>query len=328
VTEEAEAETPEPTAEATETETPEPTEAPTEVVTPPQGPSVAGGETPDQVVASGAFRYTVESVQRADEIQGLGLPNVGYGDWVVVVVNAQNWSEDAAAFEMESFTLQTTGPSAQQVPLDSGTEQVAQTLGLMPAYSANASALFAGGEAHRVALVFLVTPDTEGIALQVGDQQVDLERALQEAVDPATLGDAPETGRLFEGQVTGVIDGETFTVDVDGVAYTVRINGIDAPAGDSCFAPEAAARASELLEGQTVLIERERTNLDDNNYLLRDVWIVNGDGAPSFVATALVADGAAAAAPDDSNTRYAGWIASADAAAQANDAGMWGACGS
>jgi endonuclease YncB( thermonuclease family) len=288
---------------------------------------VASGEVPDQVVAAGSFRYTVESVQRASEIQGLGLPNVGYGDWVVVVINAQNWSEDAAAFEMESFSLQTTGPSAQQVPLDSGTEQVAQTLGLVPAYGATSSALFAGGEAHRVALVFLVTPDAEGIALQAGDQLVDLQRALQEAVDPATLGDAPDAGRLFEGQVTGVIDGETFTVDVEGVTYTVRINGIDAPSGDSCFAAEATQRATDLLNGQTVLIERQRSNLDDDNHLLRDVWIVDGDGAPTFAAANLVAEGAAEAAPDESNTRYAGWIASAQTTAQANGAGMWGACG-
>ena len=288
---------------------------------------MAAGEVPDQVVLSDGFRYTVESAQRAGEIQGLSLPDVG-GDWVVAVVMVQNASGDTAAFDMNTVSLQTSGPNAQQVALDSGTEQVAQTLGLVPALGATSSALFSDGEAHRLAFVFLVTPDTEGMSLQLGDQQVDLSASIQEAVDPATLGDAAEAAKLFEGTVVEVLDGGTITVDIDGVVYTVRINGIEAPSGDSCYAAESTAATTALLAGQTVQVERERTNADDNGFLIRDVWIVSDGSDPVLAAAALVGEGAATAAPEGQNTRYAGWIASSAASAETSGAGLWGSCGS
>jgi endonuclease YncB( thermonuclease family) len=338
----------EPTAEPTEAVT-EPTAAPTEaavevaeeeptiapveetaeptaeVITPPQGPSVASGDVPDQVLLSNGFRYTVESVQRAGELQGLQLPDVG-GEWVVAIVSVANNSGDTAVFDMSTVTLQTSGPSAQQVPLDSGTEQVAQTLGLVPALGATSSALFANGEGHRMAFVFLVTPDTEGLALQIGEQRVDLAVSIQEAVDPATLGDAPEAAKLFEGTVIEVLDAATITVDIEGVVYTVRINGIEAPTGDSCFAADATAATTALLAGQTVQVERQRSNTTDEGYLLRDVWVVQVGGEPVLASVTLAAEGAATAAPQGQNTRYAGWIEESARAAEGDGVGLWSAC--
>ena len=75
------------------------------------------GETPDQVVASGAFRYTVESVQRADEIQGLGLPNVRsrlralYGQEASV-----HWVEDEGHWRVEISLPATRGPEPATRP--------------------------------------------------------------------------------------------------------------------------------------------------------------------------------------------------------------------
>lgn len=311
-------ETVEPTAEPA---TPD-AATPTGVPTPPQGPTVKSGEVPDQAFESDGFRYTVESVQRAVEIPELGLTNVGYGDWVVVVLDARNVSSEAAPFDMSGFTLQTTGPSATQVPLDSGTQLTAQTLGLTPAYGATSSALFASGESHRVVLLFLITPDSESIALQIGDQSIDLQRSLDEAIDPSTLGDAPDDPRTFEGQVVDVIDADTFTVDVKGVIYTIKINGVAAPGADSCFSDSATEIATDLLSGQTVQIERERTNIVGDE-LLRDVWIVGDDGSTTFAATALAEEGAVTAEPLDANTRYAGWIDSSASAAQNAGTGVW-----
>jgi endonuclease YncB( thermonuclease family) len=283
---------------------------------------VKSGETPDQAFVANGFRYTIESVQRAAEIPELGLTNVGYGDWVVVVLDARNISSEADAFDMSGFTLQTTGPSATQVPLDSGTEMTAQALGLTPAYGATSSALFASGESHRVALLFLITPDSETTSLQIGDQSVDLQRSIDEAIDPSTLGDAPDDPRTFEGQVVDVIDADTFTVDVEGVTYTVQINGVAAPDADSCFSDGATQIATDLLSGQTVQIERERTNLA-GDALLRDVWIVGDDGSTSFAATDLAEQGAVTADPQDANTRYAGWIDSSAAVAENAGTGVW-----
>lgn len=295
---------------------------PTAVSTPPQGPTVKSGETPDQAFEAGGFRYTIESVQRAAEIPELGLTNTGYGDWVVVVLDARNVSSEASAFDMSGFTLQTTGPSATQVPLDSGTQMAAQALGLTPAYGASSSALFASGESHRVVLLFLITPDSESTSLQIGEQSVDLQRSIDEAIDPSTLGDAPDDPRTFEGQVVEVIDADTFTVDVKGVIYTVKINGVTAPDTSSCFVDGATQIATDLLSGQTVQIERERTNLVGDE-LLRDVWIVGDDGSTTFAASELAAQGAVTAEPQGANTRYAGWIDSSAAVAEIAGTGVW-----
>lgn len=296
--------------------------------TPPQGPSVAKGEIPAQVLVSNGFRYTVESAQRSADLSALNLPAVDYGEWVVVVLSAENWTGAAAPLKMSDFSLQTTGPSGQIVPLDSGTEMVAQQLGLTPAYGASSSALFAGGETHRIALVFLVTPDTEGIALKTGDQTIDLASAVSAAVDPATLGDGPTASKMVEGTVTEVIDGDTFKVDAEGVTYTVRINGVEAPSGTSCFAADATQQATDLLMGKTVWIERERQNLDGDGNLLRDVWVLNDGGAPTLAASTLATGGAVIVADTgEQNSRYASWIGSAASTAQASSTGIWGACG-
>lgn len=339
-TETPETPTPEPTQEPTQAPTQEPTtvaQVPVEaspqtteetaatpegVPTPPQGPTVKSGETPDQAMVADGFRYTVESVQRAAEVPELGLTNIGYGDWVVVVLDARNVSSEAAPFDMSGFSLQTTGASATQVPLDSGTQMVAQALGLTPSYGATSSALFASGESHRVALLFLITPDSESTSLQIGDQSIDLQRSIDEAIDPSTLGDAPEDPRAFEGQVVDVIDADTFTVDVKGVIYTVKINGVTAPAADSCFSESATQAATDLLSGQTVLIERERTNVVGEE-LLRDVWIVGDDGSTTFAATELAEQGAVTSEAQGANTRYAGWIESAGAVAENAGTGVW-----
>ncbi len=295
--------------------------------TPPQGPSVEKGEIPAQVVVANGFRYTVESAQRSADLSALNLPAVDYGEWVVVVLNAENWTADAAPLKMSDFSLQTTGPNGQIVPLDSGTEMVAQSLGLTPAYGASSAALFAGSESHRIALVFLVTPDTEGIQLKAGDQSIDLASAISAAVDPATLGNAPAASKMVEGTVVQVIDGDTFKVEAKGNTYTVRINGVDAPASGSCFADEATKSATDLLMGKTVWIERERQNLDDGGNLLRDVWVLNEGGSPTFAASTLATNGAVIVADTgEQNTRYAGWINAAATTAEASSTGLWGAC--
>jgi hypothetical protein len=303
-------------------EAPAATPEPTEVATPPQGPTVKNGETPDQAVETGGFRYTVESVQRAAEVPALGLGNTGYGEWVVVVLDARNVSPDAAPFDMSAFSLQTTGPSATQVPLDSGTEMIAQALGLTPGYGATSSALFASGESHRVALLFLITPDSETTSLEVGGQSLDLQRGIDEAIDPSTLGEAPAEPRTFDGTVVDVIDADTVAVDIKGTIYNVKINGIAAPAADSCFSADALQATTDLLKGKTVQVERERTNLVGDE-LLRDVWIVNDDGTRTLAAAALAEQGAATVETKGANTRYAGWIDAAAATAQAGGTGVW-----
>jgi endonuclease YncB( thermonuclease family) len=212
------------------------------------------------------------------------------------------------------------------VPPDVASASVAQFLGFTPAYDASDRVLFAPGEGHRLALVFLVSPDSGPLTLWVGDQALDLSPAFAQPNAIASLDAAPRMPEMIEGKVVDVLDGRTIVVAVGGERVTVRYLGVEVPTGNACYAAEATAAHANLVLGQTVWLERERKNRFSEEIYARDVWLER-DGARLLVARELVAMGAAVPAPTEPDTRYAGWIAAAGAAAQATGQGLWGACG-
>jgi endonuclease YncB( thermonuclease family) len=68
---------------------------------------------------------------------------------------------------------------------------------------------------------------------------------------------------LTPAVVTHVVDGDTIDVEIDGVEYTVRYIGVNTPEtvdprrGVECFGPEASAFNKQLVEGQTVGLEKD-----------------------------------------------------------------------
>ena len=121
--------------------------------------------------------------------------------------------------------------------------------------------------------------------------------------------------------------GGTIVVEIDGVQQTVRYLGLDVPTGDACYAAESAEANRSLVAGQTVVIERQSTDVDARGNWVRDVWVTNEAGQPVLVSQQLIAQGAAEAKVSDPNTRFAGWLQQTEADAQVEDAGLWGACG-
>ena len=100
---------------------------------------------------------------------------------------------------------------------------------------------------------------------------------------------------------------------------------MEAPASGACFAAEATAANRQLVDGQTVWLEREASDRA-GDALLRDVWVADPSGNLALVAARLLEAGAGTAAPVPPDTRYQGWLAGAAETAQANGAGLWGAC--
>jgi endonuclease YncB( thermonuclease family) len=314
------------------TATPSPTETakPTEEATPSatsevlaQSPSLASEEIAAQAGVSGAFRYTVESAARGVELPEYALPNPGDGEWVVLIVDALNWSGENATLNMSDFRIAPTAALELETTLDPTTDAVASFLNLTPAYTSSASILFAPGENHRIALVFLLSTGTGDLSLLAGGTTINLGDALAQAGE---LGDAPREPKLIEATVLNVIDGRTIEVDVKGVTITVQYLGITVPTGDACYAAQATAANSTLVSGQTVWLERERKNRAGDG-VARDVWVQGAGGNKFLVAQALVESGAAAPAPVEPDIRFAGVLAAAAESAQLNNAGAWGACG-
>ncbi len=311
-----------PTATATAT----PTATPTPPPFPEQAASVEEGTEPDQAVADGAFRYTLEAAVRGVTVPSLSLPVTGYGEWVVLVVHARNVSEEPAVMSMPRLELSVAGPVAERIPLDSGTGVIARYLGFFPAYDNTDSVLFAPGEGHRLALVYLVRPGSVGLALVTGTSAIDLETALSVPDDVTALGEAPPKPDLLEATVTDVIDGQTIAIEADGAAAEVRYLGITAPQGNECWAEEATALNVDLVEGQTIWLERQQTDVDKQGRLLRDVWVAGPDGGLILVGQRLVANGAAEATPEEGDNRFGEWLLTTQAGAQAEEQGLWGAC--
>jgi micrococcal nuclease len=79
--------------------------------------------------------------------------------------------------------------------------------------------------------------------------------------------------------VVRVIDGDTILVDLNGRQERVRYIGVDTPetvAQDrpvGCFGPEASKKNKELVEGKSVELERDVSDRDRFDRLLRYVYV-------------------------------------------------------
>jgi endonuclease YncB( thermonuclease family) len=274
------------------------------------------------------MRYTIEAALRGREIGELALADTGYNDWLALVVNVRNWSDTPQTVNINDFQVFASGASmtATLYP-DYSTQAVATFLGFDPALGQGGTAQVEPGKTLRFALVYQIAPDSSIVELLNGVERVDLTGAIAQNTDVTKLGPAPEKVDLLKATVTKVIDGRTIEVKADGVTTTVRYLGVTIPSPNTCYADESTAANAALVEGQTVWLEREHSDLVGKTALGRDVWIQDQSGSLTLVSAALAGEGAAVPDPSGKDVRYAGWIQASSAAAIYNQAGLWGQCG-
>ncbi len=132
---------------------------------------------------------------------------------------------------------------------------------------------------------------------------------------------------LPQARVTRVVDGDTIEVSMGGRRYTVRYIGVDTPESVApgqpveCYGREASRRNRELVEGKTVLLEKDVSETDRYGRLLRYVWV---DG--QMVNAVLVAEGYAQVATFPPDVRYADLFRKLQSQAREQGRGLWGAC--
>ncbi|MGQ9926315.1 MAG: thermonuclease family protein [Chloroflexaceae bacterium] len=132
---------------------------------------------------------------------------------------------------------------------------------------------------------------------------------------------------LPEGQVVNVVDGDTVDVRINGQVERVRLIGIDTPESVDprrtveCFGREAAARAAELLAGQTVMLEADSSQADRDRFgrLLRYLWLPDGRMANYELIEQGYAFEYTFAAP----YRYQAQFKAAEARARTEGRGLW-----
>jgi micrococcal nuclease len=138
----------------------------------------------------------------------------------------------------------------------------------------------------------------------------------------------PAAGQTESAVVTRIVDGDTIEATVGGVPLTIRYIGVDTPESKKpntpvqCYALEATEANRALVLGQTITLERDRTNYDRYGRLLRYVYLADG----RMVNEELVKLGAGFAKRYRPDTKHAVRLEAAQALAQAAKAGLWGAC--
>ncbi len=141
---------------------------------------------------------------------------------------------------------------------------------------------------------------------------------------PETFAPAfPQTPSLLdlvEASVVVVVAGNAIDVEIDGERYRVRYLGVAAPDSANSTLDLLAKEANRwLVEGQTVLLEKDVTDSNHLGELLRYVW--RDDGI--MVNATLVSVGYAQAATLEPDVRYSIFLNQLERQARRHNWGMW-----
>ena len=150
--------------------------------------------------------------------------------------------------------------------------------------------------------------------------------------DDSDLAPRPDELRPANAVVERIVDGDTVVVRVTGREQIVRLLGIDTPESVArerpveCYGVEAADFLRSLLPtGTRVQLERDLEARDRYGRLLAYVYRAD-DGI--FINLTLVELGYADVLSIRPNVAHRTELSSAVATAQAQQLGLWGACGS
>ncbi len=136
------------------------------------------------------------------------------------------------------------------------------------------------------------------------------------------------TGETVEARVVEVVDGDTIKVELDGETVSVRYIGIDSPetrAPDSplaWFGPAATKANAELVEGRTVVLEKDVSETDQYGRLLRHVWLET-EGGILLVNLELIKRGYAQLMTYPPDVKYVDILTKAQETARSTALGLW-----
>ncbi len=164
-----------------------------------------------------------------------------------------------------------------------------------------------------------VQPPEQTAAISNSVQSEEVKDTTPSLISPSTDGERV--------RVVRVIDGDTIDVEIDGKIERVRYIGIDTPETVDprkpvqCFGVEASKRNKELVEGKMVRLEKDITDRDKYNRLLRYVWL--GD---TLINQTLVEQGYAKSYSYPPDIKYQDKFVAAERKAREDKLGLWTAC--
>ncbi len=126
-----------------------------------------------------------------------------------------------------------------------------------------------------------------------------------------------------------MVDGDTIVVAFGGKEYKVRYIGMDSPETVDPNSPvqwmgsQATAANAALVDGATVFLEKDVSEVDRYGRLLRYVWLADG-ATWTLVNLELVRQGVASAKSYLPDTAYDELYQSAEGEARSFAVGLWG----
>lgn len=167
---------------------------------------------------------------------------------------------------------------------------------------------------------------------------------VQPVLSPSPIVEISPIPRLPDGQVTSsatagvegervlvtkVVDGDT--IEIEG-GKVVRFIGIDTPEtvdprrSVGCFGKEASNEVKKLLNGKTVILQKDVSETDKYKRLLRYVFLPLEDGQILFVNDYLVREGFAKVLTYPPDVKYNEQFRQAEREARESKTGLWGRC--
>lgn len=138
---------------------------------------------------------------------------------------------------------------------------------------------------------------------------------------------------LVKAELIEVVDGDTIRVRLDGEAELVRMIGVNAPESGGpyrnreCYGREATNVLRDAAPvGSIVYLERDHSDRDRFNRLLRYIWLSRPDGEWVLLNQMLVSHGAARQRAYPPDVRYQATFKSMEDTASRRGAGLWRNC--
>lgn len=150
--------------------------------------------------------------------------------------------------------------------------------------------------------------------------------------NPIAVNNSPTPKIIYEkADVLRVIDGDTIELQDK---RRVRYIGINAPETKNpkktiqCFGEEASKKNKELVEGKTIYLEKDISETDKYNRLLRYVYLDNPqtNNNALFVNEYLVKEGYAQVSTFPPDVKYKDLFLASQQEAKKNKAGLWSKC--
>ena len=289
-------------------------------------PPAANGE-PAPVFISGTWRAAIATSAVRENFPEIGLKKKSGKEWMVIVLDVTNWSEQDGSLSARDFTIRTGADQKPVKVAGNAITRIADKLGTAP-FAADLTMAVGAGETVRVTLAFVIPADTPSPKLVHKGSVLVLDGMIEPDLQASDLPASAVPPATEQGELVSASDGQTIRVMFDGEQRSTRIRllGVNPPTDSSCFA-NAAENTLDDLAGSN---GSRRGGLRNHRRVGPEsiVWLINDDGTRTLLNQLLIAEGSAYASSLPADARFGAWFQASAHIAEESGIGLWAGCSS